>query len=179
MDHSKTGGVTRREFLRRSAIGAGLGAATLAVPASEQFGPLGPADANGLRLPAGFTSRVIAISGAPVADTGYVWHFAPDGGATFAAADGGYVYVSNAELGPTSGGVSAIRFSSTGEILDAYSILRGTTRNCAGGPTPWNTWLSCEETGPGQVYECDPFAPGSQGVARPALGVFSHEAAGV
>jgi secreted PhoX family phosphatase len=31
----------------------------------------------------------------------------------------------------------------------------------------------------GEVYECDPFSPSSQGVVRPALGVFNHEAAAV
>ena len=155
-------------------------AGTMAVPiACERFGPLRDADENGLRLPPGFTSRVVAVSGAPVGDTGYVWHLAPDGGATFPTGDGGYVYVSNSELNRSRGGVSAIRFSATAEILDAYSILTGTTRNCAGGPTPWGTWLSCEETDLGRVYECDPFAPGSLGVVRPAMGVFSHEAAAV
>lgn len=35
----------------------------------------------------------------PVASSGYIWHQDPDGGATFATDDGGWVYVSNAEVG--------------------------------------------------------------------------------
>ena len=45
------------------------------------YGPLLPPDANGIMLPAGFTSRVIARSGEPVGSTGYVWPWFPDGGA--------------------------------------------------------------------------------------------------
>ncbi|WP_236700343.1 alkaline phosphatase PhoX [Allosalinactinospora lopnorensis] len=57
-----------------------------------------------------------------------------------------------------------------------YRILSGTTRNCAGGPTPWNTWLSCEETDDGYTWETDPWGA-EAAVRRDAMGRFKHEAA--
>lgn len=141
------------------------------------IGPLLPADGNGIRLPQGFTSRVIAVSLLPVA--GYTWHEFPDGGATFAQPDGGWIYVSNSESAAAlSGGASAIRFSSDGQITSAYRILGGTRLNCAGGPTPWGAWLSCEEIAFGFVHECDPTGATPARKLR-ALGAFKHEAAAV
>ncbi|WP_055693712.1 alkaline phosphatase PhoX [Streptomyces prasinopilosus] len=175
----------RRTFLRASAMG-GAGAvlggalwhsaayAAPARPGAGPYGALGAADAHGIRLPAGFTSRVIARSGRQVPGTSYTWHHAPDGGACYA--DGsGWIYVSNSEVDP-SGGASAVRFSATGAITGAYRVLSGTRQNCAGGKTPWNTWLSCEEVDRGYVYETDPWGV-KAAVRRDAMGRFKHEAA--
>lgn len=141
------------------------------------IGPLQAPDNNGIRLPQGFTSRIVAVSLLPVA--GYTWHEFPDGGATFAQPDGGWIYVSNSEsVAVFSGGASAIRFSADGQIVSAYRILGGTQLNCAGGPTPWGTWLSCEEIAFGFVHECDPTGANAARKLR-SLGAFKHEAAAV
>ncbi|MFE6825710.1 alkaline phosphatase PhoX [Streptomyces sp. NPDC057690] len=175
----------RRTFLRAAAIGGssavlggtlwrGAAHAAPAQPGSGPYGALGAADANGIRLPSGFTSRVIARSGQTVSGTSYAWHNAPDGGACYP--DGtGWIYVSNSEINP-SGGASAVKFSAAGTITAAYRILSATRQNCAGGKTPWNTWLSCEEVDRGYVYETDPWGT-KAAVRRDAMGRFKHEAA--
>ena len=142
------------------------------------LGPLGDPDANGVRLPPGFTSRIVAETGSAPSGSSYAWHGAPDGGAVFPSGDGGWIYVSNSELSFGDGGVGVLKFSARGDVIDAYSILSGTSRNCAGGPTPWGTWLSCEEYIAGRVWECDPFGDDAA-IVRPALGVFQHEAVAV
>ncbi len=177
--------VERRSFLRGAVVGTsaaafgftlwqGAASAAPAQPGPGPYGALGPADSNGILLPSGFTSRVIARSGQKVGSTSHTWHKAPDGGACFA--DGpGWIYVSNSEINP-GGGAGAVRFSSSGAITGAYGVLSGTRQNCAGGSTPWNTWLSCEEVSRGYVYEADPYGVQSA-VRRSAMGRFKHEAA--
>jgi secreted PhoX family phosphatase len=176
--------VDRRSLLRATVIGAGTAAfagslwseafAAPAQPGPGPYGPLGAADANGVQLPAGFTSRVVARSRQRVAGTAYTWHDAPDGGACFASGTG-WIYVSNSEILFT-GGASAIRFTADGSIAGAYRILSNTNRNCAGGAMPWGTWLSCEEVPHGYVYETDPHGR-TAATRRPAMGRFNHEAA--
>jgi uncharacterized protein len=140
------------------------------------YGPLGHPDEHGIRLPEGFRSQIVARGDEPVATTGYRWHVASDGMATFPRDDGGYVLVSNSET--IEGGASALRFSRDGQVEDAYRILSGTTQNCSGGGTPWGTWLSCEEVEDGRVWECDPSGR-RRAVPHEAMGVFKHEAAAV
>ncbi len=97
--------IDRRRFLGCTLGGAALavvgGERALAQPAQPGDGPYGPLagapDGNGLLLPAGFSSRIIARSPLPVAGTAHLWHIFPDGGATFPTDDGGWIYVSNSE----------------------------------------------------------------------------------
>lgn len=131
-------------------------------------------DENGLLLPPNCRSRIIARSGETVKNSDYVWHSAPDGAGVLPVEDGGWIYLSNAEMSGKNGGVGAIRFNSDGDIVSAYPILTGSNRNCGGCITPWGTWLSCEEVSNGITWECDPMGI-KKAIALPNLGVFNHE----
>ena len=78
----------------------------------DDIGSLLAPNGNGLMLPGGFASRIIARSGLPPhIGSSYLWHDAPDGGATFPTSDGGWIYVSNSEGYP--------------------NLLTGNTRGCS------------------------------------------------
>jgi hypothetical protein len=209
------GGYSRREFLRNlflSAGAIGVGGSLLSACSDSgdggqigrfaKLGPLGEPNELGIRVPEGFSTRIVAITNRrPVSNSNYLWHIFPDGGGVLPKADGGWYYVSNSEipgagslgflyppLAPLSdiievftpglGGAGVLEFAADGTITDAYRILGNTTFNCAGCVTPWSTWLSCEEWPNGQVWECDPSGRNSA-IARPTLGRFSHEAAAI
>jgi secreted PhoX family phosphatase len=82
-----------------------------------------------------------------------------------------------------SGGTTTLVFDvENGELVEDYASLSGTVRNCAGGPTPQGSWLSCEETTAingvtrhGYVFEV-PSAGLADAVPLRAMGRFSHEA---
>jgi hypothetical protein len=129
----------------------------------------------GLLLSEGLDARLIAEYDWRVpyhdgTESDAFFHGRPDAGATFpdprAENLGGWVYVSNSEMPRNAqGGVGALTFDANGNVIDYRMVLQGSTMNCGGGRTPWNTWVSCEENGiHGRIFQVDPF-----GVKAPEL----------
>jgi len=93
---------------------------------------------------------------------------------------------------PGLGGTTTLIYDHTTKKVEAeFLSLIGTIRNCAGGPTPWNTWITCEETveranamlekDHGFTFEVP--ATDKIGLTQPvplkAMGRFNHEAVAV
>lgn len=100
------------------------------------------------------------------------------------------------EMPGTGGTTTLVVNPRSMQVEYSYLSLAGTELNCAGGPTPWNSWLSCEECFAdeviqltshfpreqlhGYVFEVDALAGRIQVPKKlPALGRFVHEAAAI
>ena len=179
-------------------------------PGEGGYGPIQPAGAQ-LALPAGFTYTVLSTAGKPMSD-GNPTPNAFDGMAAFPLPNGNVRLIRNHEnrdnpltarvkgdasraYDPRGGGGCTsleVRLAPDGSatLVRDFVSLNGTIINCAGGPTPWGSWLSCEETtdGPAQgwgvqhgyIFEVPAAAEDEvEAVPLKAMGRFVHEAVAV
>jgi uncharacterized protein len=164
-----------------------------------------------LSLPKGFDFAVFGLAGTHMSD-GHVTALGHDGMAAFAGPNGTVRLVRNHEERTTAdeavpagtadkrydglagGGTSTMEFriDSHGvpHLEGVWQSLSGTIVNCAGGPTPWGSWITCEETtaGTGAGWEKDhgyvfdvPSGANAEVEAEPIkpMGRFVHEAVAV
>ncbi|MEC4021054.1 PhoX family protein [Streptomyces sp. H27-D2] len=208
---------TRRQVLARTgALGAGIAFAgsiseIFAGTASAQglgdggYGPLVPDPDGLLDLPRGFRYRVLSREGDPLRSGEGKVPSNHDGMAAFPGRHGNVHLVRNHENRPTAairvpavegltydpmamGGCTALELNKHNRPLGERVAIAGTSTNCAGGPTPWHTWLTCEENEDkagtngytkdhGFIFEVDPYDPRRTGaVPLTAMGRFQHEA---
>jgi secreted PhoX family phosphatase len=195
------------------------GCATSGAPRSAGapgYGALEPDSGGLLDLPRGFSYRVISQLGERM-DDGLRVPDRADGMGAFHIDRDRVALVRNHELQPKHAGVGPFAPPSrtgggygrgadggwlpggtttlvydqrSGRVERQHLSLVGTIRNCAGGITPWGSWLSCEEDvsragngltqDHGWVFEVPAAHPGLvDAVPLRAMGRFNHEAAAV
>ncbi len=106
--------------------------------------------------------------------------------------DPSYLYDAGTDGRPCLGGCTTVVYdTATQTLVSEHLSLAGSLRNCAGGPTPWGSWITCEETveraGDGLAmdhgYCFEVPATLEPGLAAPvplkSMGRFNHEAVAV
>ena len=137
----------------------------------------GAPDENGIRLPEGFAARRVARGGETVPGIGL--RLAPRLRRRRHLPDRRRRLDPGVELrGAARAARARCGSAATARSATPTGSSTAPPTNCAGGPTPWGTWLSCEEYDEGRVWECDP-AGQSKARVHDAMGVFKHEAAAV
>ena len=145
-------------------LAADAAAAGRRVPGDGGYGPLRPAGPH-LDLPEAFRYVTFGAEGTPMSN-GRPTPAGHDGMAAFPGPRGTVRLVRNHEIGGWrepfgpgaydrlggGGAVNLIFDPSAGRLLASYPSLTGTVNNCAGGRTPWGSWLSCEETTAGLAH---------------------------
>ena len=162
------------------------------------YGTLVPSNiGEELYLPEGFTATKLSRAGT-IMSNGQPVPGAHDGMACFEMHDGTLRLVRNHETGGAGtfgdnayddhmGGTTTVMFDpTTGTELATHASVTGLIRPCGGGPTPWGTWLACEETRAttakphGYVFEVPADADSPvDAVPLTAMGRMNHEAVAV